>query len=156
PSQAKKQDQPAEAGGGGEKTGRPVSAATGTTAAGAGPPPEGDQGAQPGTNASPGAETGTTAGPIVEVTSIEQVEELKKRGMIPAGDADRIEDKLRKQDRLSFEEAASLLDALNKFITPDDTAKPASGSKKPTWVEWAKFIRENQEKLSGQVRVGEK
>jgi hypothetical protein len=101
--------------------------------------PEGDPKAKPGQGESPKSEPEGKNGPIVEITSITQIEE-----------------KLGKQQVLSVEEAAALLDAMNKLIDPDDKNAPSAGVKKTSWVEWAKFIKENQDKLSGKTKTGEK
>lgn len=143
-------------GGGGEKSETPINAGTGERSDDPNALPEGDPNAKPGEGTSPKSELEGKKGPIVEITSIAQIEELKKRGMIPVDVADKIEDKLGKQQVLSFEEAAALLDAMNKLIVPDDKDTPKTGEKKTSWVEWAKFIKENQDKLSGKTKAGEK
>ncbi|MGB3306143.1 MAG: DUF4157 domain-containing protein [Thermomicrobiales bacterium] len=115
----------------------------------------GEQGGDP--SGSPLPNQPDTKGPTVKLDNIAQLEELKKRGMIPVKDADKIKDKLQKGETLTFEEAAALLDALNKVIAPPDPNAPKDDKPKASWLEWAKFIKENQNLFSGaQMKQGEK
>ncbi|MGN6033609.1 MAG: hypothetical protein ACTHQE_18290, partial [Thermomicrobiales bacterium] len=140
-------DQPTKEGG----TGDPTQKAPPGQSGGFG----GEQGGDP--NGSPLPNQPDAKGPVVKLENMEQLEELRKRGMIPVTDADKIKDKAQKGEPLSFEEAAALLDALNKVIAPPDPNAPKDDKPKGSWLEWAKFIKANQEQFSGaQMKQGDK
>lgn len=91
--------------------------------------------------------------PVVKVSSQDQIEELKKKGLIPANEADAIKGKLDKQQALTFDEAKQLVEALNRFVAAETRQSPES---KESWVKWAEFIQQNKDKLSGKVRGSDK
>jgi hypothetical protein len=91
--------------------------------------------------------------PVVTVKDAKQIEELKKRGLIPARTADEIKAKLDRKETLSFEEAITLVDALNQFVQ-GDADETARKDARESWLKWAKFIEENKENLSGGVKAG--
>ncbi|MEJ2747385.1 MAG: DUF4157 domain-containing protein [Anaerolineae bacterium] len=93
--------------------------------------------------------------PIVTVTDIKQIEILKKRGLIPVETADKIKAKLEKNEPLTFEEALELVDGLNKFVAASDKNKdPEAKKARESWLKWAKFVKDNKDKISGRVKSG--
>jgi Domain of unknown function (DUF4157) len=92
--------------------------------------------------------------PVITVTDIKQIEELKRKGLIAVDSADKIKGKLEKQEQLTFEEAVTLVEALNQVI---QASKPEeSKQERESWLKWAKFIEANKEKISGKSTTGDK
>ncbi|MEZ4731302.1 MAG: hypothetical protein R3E79_29640 [Caldilineaceae bacterium] len=92
--------------------------------------------------------------PTITVTDARQVEILKQKGLLPAHTANQIKGKLEQQATLSFEEAVALVDGLNQFVKRDAKQTPETSVAKESWLKWAKFIADNKDKLSGQVKAG--
>ncbi len=123
----------------------------------------GEKGAEKGAEGEKGGGTGgdgTTATappppdakvPVVTVTDLKQVEELKKHGLIPADRADQIKAKLEKQENLTFEEALALVEGLNRVKEPSPT-QPEADAARQSWLEWAKFVQENKDRISGRAK----
>jgi len=91
--------------------------------------------------------------PVIKVTSQDQIDELKRKGLIPMDQANAIKGKLEKQQALTFEEAKTLLEALNAMVVND---KRQSSEGKDSWLKWAQFIQQNKDKLSGKVKGSDK
>jgi hypothetical protein len=122
-----------------------------------------------------GGQTGTTAGkqqatgasgtgstaapppesrvPIITVTDLKQIDELTKRGLIQASDAQAIKGKLQKGEALTFDEAIKLLDGLDRVAAPSSEKRTSEG--RNSWLEWAKFMEANKDKVSGQSATKE-
>ena len=83
--------------------------------------------------------------PTIEIADAAQIDELRKRGLIPADEADSIKSKLGTDTPLAFDEAIALLDAMNKLIAP----QTGRGDGETSWLEWARFVQQYKDKLSG-------
>jgi hypothetical protein len=94
--------------------------------------------------------------PVVKIETMEQLEELKKKGLLPVDTAKTIKEKLEKDEPLSFEEAIELIDALNKFVSGRSTTDPREeGPSGKSWAEWGRFLKENEDKISDKVKSGD-
>ena len=123
--------------------------------AGTEPPKEPGKGDPGGT--SPVPQQGSH-GPIVRIEDASQIDELKRRGVLDDKLADSIKDKGEKQQELSFEETIALLDALSQSMVtrpPGADKDPDKARKKESWVDVARFIKENKDKFSGQQATGD-
>lgn len=87
--------------------------------------------------------------PVIRITDPKQIEELKQKGLIPTEDADKIKAKLEKSESLTYDEAIKLVDGLNRIRIQGD--KPEEG--KQSWLDWAKFVDKNKDKLSGKSKT---
>jgi hypothetical protein len=92
--------------------------------------------------------------PVITVKDVNQIEELKKRGLIPAKTADQIKAKLENREQLTFEEAIALLDGLDKVLAGSTDKDKEAKEARESWLKWAKFIEENKDKISGKTKTG--
>lgn len=92
--------------------------------------------------------------PIIKISDIKQIEELKRKGLIPVETADQIKAKFEKKETLTYEEAVSLIDAFNRVIVSGEGKEWKEAQE--SWLKWAKFIEENKDKISGRVKTGDK
>ena len=124
----------------------------GTKAPPAGSPPIGSPptGSLPPEAAPP--QPGDANVPTVTVTDAKQIEELKRRGLVPATSADQMKAKIANHEPLSFEEAVALVDGLNQVVGEGD--KKQSQEARESWLKWAEFVKANKDKISGQAKSG--
>ena len=92
--------------------------------------------------------------PVITVTDLKQIDELKNRGLIAVDSANKIKAKLEKQEVLTFEEAVTLIDGLNRLFESGKEENTKEG--RESWLKWAKFIQENKEKISGKSKTDDK
>ncbi len=90
--------------------------------------------------ANPKEEGGIT----IQVDDPSQIEELEKLGI----NIDNTSPTNQPKVTLTFEEAKQLLEALRKVKTPGAN-DPSSAETAPTWLDWAKLVQENQDKITG-------
>lgn len=88
----------------------------------------------------PKDDTGIT----ITVDDPSQIAELEKLGI----QVDNTTPSKQPNVKLTFEDAKQLLEALRKVKAPGK-ADPDSVEEAPTWLDWAKLVRENQDKISG-------
>ncbi|TCN32783.1 uncharacterized protein DUF4157 [Kribbella orskensis] len=90
--------------------------------------------------------------PIVTITDLVQLQKLKQRGLLDAKAAARIEGRIESAEVLTFEDAIDFLSAL-QHIT--DTGSPQDQMQaQQSWAKWARFVKQNKDKLTGTLAAG--
>jgi hypothetical protein len=98
------------------------------------------------------AQPEVTGIPTVTVSDLAELEKLRQRGLIEPAELDRIESSLEAGELVTFQEAMDLLDALGRITQTGTTEE--QGQARQSWVKWARFVKQNQDKLTGGLAAG--
>ncbi|MGC2635540.1 MAG: DUF4157 domain-containing protein, partial [Acidobacteriaceae bacterium] len=131
--------------------------AGGTGAGGKKDPGQRGGGGTAGTSPVPAQGSGSV---VVQITNPAQIDELKRRGLLDGQTADDIKKRADQHQPLTFDELIALFDALSQTMVVHGAGeqKPSTDNdtrKKDSWVDIARFIKENRDKFSGQQATGD-
>lgn len=113
-----------------------------------------EKGAEPEASTTEAPAPPETKGIVVQVADINQIEQLKKKGLIPVETADQIQAKLEKNEILTYEEAITLVEAFNRVIVGSEEKEWKEA--RESWLKWAKFFEQNKDKISGRGKTSDK